>query len=128
MSSITVSLPPYYQEALVKWMRQFPDITEEEALADLWSQGVHCKETGDAFRRREIEAENRRHNVFDHPDWFRGYHVAAATKWKEGVLRFEATRQISVGWEMIIGFCSPDVLRVAIEQKICSKPNGFMLP
>lgn len=126
--STAVSTTPDLAKALVEWRRLFPEISEEEALADLFSKGVKTNQTYAAFAKRMAEAEDDRHNVFKHPFQFSGWHIASCRHYKHGIYQFSITRFTGSGAEMLNGFCAQDVLRVAIEQRICSKPNGFMLP
>src|SRR5690242_6942510 len=70
---------------------------------------------------------DRKHNVFTEVDWFLGWHLAGAEFWKPKVYRIILTRETKNGHEMIHGFCSQDLLRVAREQNLI-KSNGFMLP
>jgi hypothetical protein len=114
--------------ALVQWRRQFPEITEDEALADLWCKDFKTNETYAAFMRQMADAEDDRYNIFKHPDQFAGWHVAIAQPYKHGVIKFEITQRIAGGVEKLMGFCKQDVLRVAIELKLCTRPNGFILP
>jgi hypothetical protein len=116
------------KEAVVKWRRKFPEISEEEALADLFHRGWACDETWQAFNRREAESLDRQHNVIKDPREFAGWHIAGVELWKRVVYKFMRSRASRIGYEMEHGFCSQDVLRVAIEAHICQKPDGYVLP
>lgn len=112
---------------LVDHMANYPTLSEEEALVDLWHLGVATNETRAAFDRRRSFYKDEDHNVFHDPERFRGWHVFSATTWKPNVYQFTASRSRGAGHEMITGYCSKDVLRVAIELKLCTK-SEYVLP
>lgn len=128
MSALTI--PPKsiaemeFDAALVRWRRQFPEINEQDALADLWHKGWQNNRTFAALKERELQQLNDQHNVFEHPDQFTGWHVAVCRLHKRGVYQFHITRPN----EMLIGYCKQAILTQAIELKLCTKPNGFMFP
>lgn len=74
---------------------------------------------------RRYERENC---VVKHPDEFAGFHVGWVERYKPGVFRYFATRQIAGGVETRNGFVGDDVIRVAIETHVIQKPNGYTLP
>ncbi len=117
-------MTPELEYMLPKWRAQFPSITEEEALRDLWHQGIQCNETFAAFNRRLAEIEDIEHNVVNHPNQLRGWHVGWVEDWKPEVLKYFATK----GCDAINGFIGLDVLRVAIETHVIKKPNGYTQP
>lgn len=119
---------PVFDAILVKWRRRFPEISEEEALSDLWGQGIKTADTFRAFNKRLADAEDDRNKVWKHPNEFVGWHVGWVDQWKPGVLKFSATRKIFGAFEMVNGFTTPDVLRVAIETHVIEKPNGYTMP
>lgn len=127
---ITADRNPIFQAALAQWRRRFPEISEQEALADLWGQGIRTDETFRAFQKRLADAEDDRHHVFKHPKEFAGWHIVSAEIYKPGIYRFCITGEKlrGAGKEMIHGFCAQNILTVAIEQKLCTRPNGFTLP
>lgn len=119
---------PQFAEVLVLWRRQFPEITEQEALADLWHKGWRTDETKGALDARQLAQLNEDNGVVSHPDQLTGWHVGWVEEWKKGVLKFFATRSVSGGTESMNGFIGLDVLRVAIETHVIKKPNGYTLP
>lgn len=114
-----------FKAALVQWRRQWPEISEQEALADLWSAGWKEDEAYRAYHLQMAEVEDRAHNVIKHPDELRWFHISCIEKWKPGVLRFMGTRSITGGVEAINGFVTPDILRTAIETHVIQKPDGY---
>ena len=110
-----------------EWMRRHPELSEDAAMADCWHLGYMTNETYPAFIRQQREVLDRINNVFHSPDYFLGWHVASARMHKPGVYRFEITRRISGGAEQRIGFCKQQVLTTAIEQGLCTRPNGFTM-
>lgn len=122
------AISPQFQETLVLWRRQFPEITEQEALADLWSKGYMNEETRAAYDHRIMAGLNYENGVISSPDELTGWHVGWVEEWKKGVLKFFATRSIAGGTESMNGFIGLDVLRVAIETHVIRKPNGYTMP
>jgi hypothetical protein len=119
---------PNTQAAVIQQQRRWPGLSEQEALADLWSHGIKDNDTYRGYYERMANAEDDDHNVFKHPSQFNGWHVAICELYKPKVYRFEISRWLNNGAEKRIGYCNQDILRVAIEQRLCTKPNGFMLP
>lgn len=113
--------------AVVQWMRRFPEISRDEALADLFNRGWRCNETYAALMRLEKAALDVEHGVIDSPDEFRGWHLAWSKPRKPGVLHGELTRQIAGGYELRHFFCSVDCLRVARELGLIARSDGFMI-
>lgn len=109
------------QFELARWRRQFPDISEEAALADLWHKGMRSQETYVAMNRRLAVQEDQAHGVVNNPDELRGWHCSVEP-WKPGVLKLFRTR----GMEAQSGFVSCDIFRVAIETGVCAKPDGYV--
>lgn len=86
---------------------------------------------GELYRQMaedDLVALNNRNNVIERVDNLRGWHIGSCELWKPGVYKITITRHKGMGMEMINGFCSQDVLRLAIEQKIVSKPDGYITP
>lgn len=117
-----------FDAILVQWRRRFPEISQQEALADLWGQGIKTADTFRAFNKRLADAEDDRHNVWKHPDNFSGWHIGWVEDWKPGVLKFFATRTWRGSMQQINGFTTPKILRVAIETHVIEKPNGYTMP
>ncbi len=64
----------------------------------------------------------------DHPDQLKGYHLGGVDAWKPGVVRLFLTVRNPEGWRAMTAFCRLDVLRVAREQGIIARGNGYTLP
>ena len=106
-------------------MALLPGTSEREALANLFTEGIYTEETVKAHRAIEAEKYARRYNVLRSPDQLRGWHLSGISLSKPGVYRYSASRRTSKGYEMINGFCRQDIIRVAIEQRICTGPDGY---
>ncbi len=109
-------------EALAAWRARYPEITERDAWADLWHQGVKCKRSFVAMNDRLMAQENAQRNVVEHPDQLAGWKVSSLRSHKPGVLRYTATKAATC----INGFVRCDVLRVAIETGVIEKPDGYV--
>lgn len=112
---------------LARHMGVHPEISRQEALLDLWNFGHQEQETYEAYSKSLLRRLDAEHNVINHPDRLKGWHVVSATIHKHNVYRFTASRSTVRGFEMMVGYARQDILRVAIEHKICTKPNGFVV-
>lgn len=100
----------------------------EQHLFDRWINGEQNNETYKGFIANERERLDAEHGVIINPDALAGWHLAICALYKEGVYRFEATRRFPDRAEKKTGYCNQDVIRVAIELGLCTRPNGFMFP
>lgn len=99
-----------------------PEISEDEALTDLFHLGLKCQRTYAAFRREERRSEDRAHGVIESIQELRGGIILSAPIVKPGVHRFTLFRRNSEKEASLsTGYCTQSELRVAIEQGIAGR-------
>lgn len=76
----------------------------------------------------ELQRLNREHGVIEDINELKGWHLAECAIYKPGVYRGHISRWLNGGAEFKQFYARQDMIRLAVELKYLSKPNGYTLP
>lgn len=79
-------------------------------------------------RQQTLDRLNRENGVIENVNELNGWHLAECEPYKPGVYRGHLSRWIGGVAEFKSFFAKQDIIRLAVELKYLSKPNGYTLP
>jgi hypothetical protein len=116
IESPLVGMP--FEEALIIWMRAHAEISEVEAMADLFYFGFRNNKTYRASVDRKKAADDYENGVITHPDQLKGARVWMLEECNAHSFRII----IRTATSMTIGFVDRSVYRVAKELRLLGEP------